>query len=138
MNYSRIIGEAPMRMMNPFVMVSRLDMWFLELATVGSDFRRLPSGFWNIGVFIEQRGGPGAPEVGTTHQGAAGPPSAPWWVVLPSEHPQGASSTHWMSSSPKKISKKFRCVWTPFGIDLMRCKKTCRKQQLALGTMSIG
>ena len=41
-NYSRIIGEAPMRMMNPSVMVSRSDLWFLELAAAGIDFRRLP------------------------------------------------------------------------------------------------
>jgi len=27
-----------------------------------------------------------ATEVGTTHQRAPGPPSAPWWVVLPSEN----------------------------------------------------
>jgi hypothetical protein len=59
MNYSHIIGEAPMRMMNPSVMVSRLDLWFLELAAAGIDFRRLPQGFWNIGVFIEQRGSAG-------------------------------------------------------------------------------
>ena len=39
MNYSHIIGEAPMRMMNPFVMVSRLDLVFLELAVAGIDFR---------------------------------------------------------------------------------------------------
>src|SRR3989337_2978226 len=32
MNYSRIIREAPMRMMNPSVMVSRLDLVVLELA----------------------------------------------------------------------------------------------------------
>ena len=31
MNNSRIIGEAPMDMMNPFVMVSRLDLVVLEL-----------------------------------------------------------------------------------------------------------
>ena len=29
-----------------------------------------------------------ATEVGTTHQGTPGGPDAPWWVVLPSEHPQ--------------------------------------------------
>ena len=39
----------------------------LDFAAVGIDFRRLPQGFGNIGVFIEQRGGPGAPEVGATH-----------------------------------------------------------------------
>ncbi|EMS52604.1 hypothetical protein TRIUR3_10436 [Triticum urartu] len=29
-----------------------------------------------------------AAEVGTTHLGAPGLPGVPWWVVLPSEHPQ--------------------------------------------------
>ena len=46
-----------MRMMNPSVMVSRLDLVVLELAAAGIVFRRLPYGFWNIGVFVEQRGG---------------------------------------------------------------------------------
>ena len=41
MNYSRIIGEAPMRMMNPSVMVSRLYLWFLELVAAGIVFRQL-------------------------------------------------------------------------------------------------
>ena len=36
MNYSRIIGEAPMRMMNPSVMVSRLDLVVLELIFIDS------------------------------------------------------------------------------------------------------
>ena len=58
-------------------MVSRLDLVFLELAAAGIYFRRLTQGFSNIGVFIEQRGGPGAPEVGTTHQGVPGPLGAP-------------------------------------------------------------
>ena len=31
-----------MGMMNPSVMVSRLDLWFLELAAAGIDFRQLP------------------------------------------------------------------------------------------------
>src|SRR3990170_6037375 len=42
MNYSRIIGEAPMRMMNPSMMVSRLDLVVLELVAAGIIFRRLP------------------------------------------------------------------------------------------------
>ena len=62
-----------MDMMHPSEMVSRLDPVFLDSAAAGIDFRRLPQGFWNIGVFIEQRDGSGAPEVGT---------------MLPSEHPQ--------------------------------------------------
>ena len=31
MNYSHIIGEAPMRMVNPSVMVSRFIWWFWTL-----------------------------------------------------------------------------------------------------------
>jgi len=42
MNYSRIIGEAPLRMMNPSVIVSRMDLVVLELAAAGIDFRQLP------------------------------------------------------------------------------------------------
>ena len=38
MNYPRIIGEAPMRMMNPSVMVPRLDLVVLELAAAGICF----------------------------------------------------------------------------------------------------
>ena len=26
----------------------------------------------------------------------------------------------------KKISKKFHCIWTPFGIDFLRCKKQAK------------
>ena len=40
--YPHIIGEAPMDMMNPSVMVSRLDLVVLELPAAGVDFRRLP------------------------------------------------------------------------------------------------
>ena len=41
-DYSRIIGEAPMKKMNPSVMVFRLDLEVLELAVAGIVFRRLP------------------------------------------------------------------------------------------------
>jgi hypothetical protein len=54
MNYSRIIGEAPMDMVKPSEMVSRLDLVVLELAAAGMVFRRLPEGFWDFRVFIEQ------------------------------------------------------------------------------------
>ena len=81
-------------------MVSRLDLVVLDSAAAGSIFHRLPWGFGNIGVFIEQRGGPGAPEVGTTHQGTPGPPGSPWWVVLSSEDPPGAARAHYVPSGP--------------------------------------
>jgi hypothetical protein len=41
MDYSRIIGEAPMDMVEPSEMVSRLDLVVLELAVPGIVFRRL-------------------------------------------------------------------------------------------------
>ena len=50
-------------------------------------------------------------------------PGAPWWVVPPSGHPSGTSSAHLMSSGPEKIHKKFRYIWTLFGIDFLPCKK---------------
>ena len=34
-NYSRIIGEAPMEVANPSVMVSRLDLVVLDSAAAG-------------------------------------------------------------------------------------------------------
>jgi hypothetical protein len=45
MNYSRIITEAPMGMMKPSEMVSRLDLVILELAVAGIVFRSTPRGF---------------------------------------------------------------------------------------------
>ena len=61
-----------MDMMNPSKMVSRFDLVFLELAATGIDFRRLPYGFWNIGGFIEQKGGAGG------HRGGHNPPGRVW------------------------------------------------------------
>ena len=37
-NYSRIIGEAPMEVVNPSVMVSRLDLVVLDSTATGIDF----------------------------------------------------------------------------------------------------
>ena len=79
-----------------------------------------------------------AAEVGTTHQGALGGPGAPRGVVLPSKSTSVTSLAQLVSSGPEKISKKFHCVWTLFGTDILRSKKTSKKQQLALGTGSIG
>jgi hypothetical protein len=59
MDDSRIIGEAPMDMVKPPEMVSRLDLVVLELAVTGIVFRRLSYGFWDFRVFMEQRGGGG-------------------------------------------------------------------------------
>ena len=89
-----------MEVVNPSLVVSRLDLVVLDSAAAGIDFRRLPQGFWNIGVFKMKEAAWGAPEVGTTHQGAPGPPGAPWWVLLPLSSPPGASLAHWLSSGP--------------------------------------
>ena len=67
-----------------------------------------------------------AAEVGTTNQGVPGPPGAPRWVVPPSGHPYSTSLAHLVSSGPEIFSKKFRCVWTPFGIDFPRSKKQAK------------
>ena len=112
-----------MRMMNPSVMVSRLDLVVLELAAAGIVFRRLPEGFWIFRVFIEQRAGAGGSRGGHNPPGARGPPCAPWWVVPPSEPPSGTFLAQQVCSGLEKFSKKFCCVWTPFGIDFLRSKK---------------
>ena len=61
-----------MEVVNPSVMVSKLDLVVLDSAAAGIDFRRLPLDFWNIGVFIEQRGGAGG------HRGGHNPPGRAW------------------------------------------------------------
>ena len=44
-------------------------------------------------------------------------------IFIPtSEHPSGTFLAHTVSSGPEKIHKKVRCIWTPFGIDFLRCK----------------
>ena len=68
----------------------------------------------------------GHPEEGTTHQGAPGASGAPWWVVVSSALLSGTCLPHWMSFGPKKISKKFRRDWTPFGTDILRSKKQAK------------
>ena len=41
-NYSRIIGEAPMEVVNPSMMVSRSDLVVLDSTVARIDFHRLP------------------------------------------------------------------------------------------------
>ena len=131
MNYSRIIKEASMRMMNPSVMVSRLDMVFLELAAAGIDFCRLPQGFWNFGVFIVQRGRAGG------HRGGHNPPGHAW----ASRHAL-VSCAHlglplWYFFGPLDVfwSKKVHKSFTAFGLCLVFifCELK-NKQKIASGT----
>ena len=80
----------------------------LHSTTTGIYFRRLPEGFWNIGVFIEQRGAGG-------HRGGHNPPGRALVGCAPLGAPPGASPAHWMSSGPKKSTKSF----TAFGLRLV-------------------
>ena len=88
-----------------------------------------PLGFWDfLGIYRAKRRFGGHPRW-------AQPTRAR--LVLHSEHPSGASLAHWISSGPKKSTKSF----TAFGLRLIliTCNvKNMQKQQLALGTMSIG
>ena len=115
-----------MEVVNPSMTVSRLDLVVLDSAAAGIYFRRLPKGFWNIGVFIEQRGGSG----GT--RGGHNPPGRAWAPrrTLVGCAPLGAPLWYFLGRScvfrSKKISKKFHCVWTLFGIDFLRSKKQAK------------
>ena len=75
-----------MDMMNPSVMVSSLDLVLLDSAVAGSIFRRSPRVSGILGVFIEQRGGPGVT------QGGHNPPGRAWasWRALVGCAPLGA------------------------------------------------
>ena len=82
-----------------------------------------------------QRGGVGG------HRGGHNPPGrarGAWHALVgcaPLGAPPGAALAQWVPSGPKKISVKFRGVWTPFDIDFLRCKKQAKK---ATGTGLIG
>ena len=96
-------------------MVSRLDLVVLDSAAAGIDFCRLPMGFYNIGVFIEQRGGPG----GT--RGGHNPPERAWTSrrSLVGCAPLGAppQALLWptgclpVQKNPQKVSLRLDSVW---------------------------
>jgi hypothetical protein len=114
MDYSRIIGEAPMDMVKPSEMVSRLDLVVLELAAAGIVFQRLPRGFLENREFIELKGGGTEVGVGQHPLAAPGPPGTARWVLPTLASVSDTSFFPRLSSGPKKIHKKFHCVWTPF------------------------
>ena len=99
----------------PSEMVSRLDLVVLDSAAAGWIFRRLFYCFWNIVVFIEQRGGPG----GT--RGGHNPPGRAWasWRALVGcallWAPPGTARAHNVPSSPKKSPWSF----VAFGLRLI-------------------
>ena len=98
MNYSHIIGEAPMRMMNPSVMVSRLDLAVWNLRRLGLCFVDSPWVFGFFGVFIEQRGSAGGGRGGHN-------PGAPWWVVPTSSAPRTASLLYKYPKNPRTLGE---------------------------------
>ena len=57
----------------------------------------------------------GSPKEGITYQGAPGGPGAPWWVVLPSEHPPEAllrpAGCLLVQKNPQKVSLRLDSVW---------------------------
>ena len=109
MNYSRIIGEAPMRIMNPSVMVSRLDLVLLELAEAGIVFRQLPKGFWNIWVFIGRRGSVGGHRGGLNPPGRAlggcAPLGPPLWYFF------GPLGVFWSRKNLQKVLLHLDSIW---------------------------
>ena len=126
-----------MEVVNPSMTVSRLDLVVLDSEAAGIDFRRLPQGFWNIGVFIEQRGGSGGTRGGHNPPGCVWAPGHALVGAAPLEAPLryflGPLNVFW----PKKCSKSFAV----FGLRLVFISydvKNMQKQQLAHGTMSIG
>src|SRR5215216_2099225 len=102
MKYSRIIGEAPMKMMNPSVMVSRLDLVVLELAAAGIDFSSTPLGFLEYwGIYRAKRW------CGRPPRWAQPTRARPGGLCSPrSPPPSGTSLAQEVSSGLEKISKK--------------------------------
>src|SRR3954471_2693391 len=99
-------------------MVSRLDLVVLDSAAAGLIFHRLPYGFGNIGVFIEQRDGLG----GT--RGGHNPPGRAWasWRALvgcallgaPPKRSLGPLGVFWSIKNLLKVSLHLDSVWYCF------------------------
>ena len=131
-----LCGRCPLR--QSAEKASRLDLVVLELAAAEKVFRGLPRGFWDLWVFIEAELGQTEPQGPHHPSGRAYPLGPPWWVVGPCSHVWSSPEASSVPYVQKKISKNFRGIWTPFGIDIMQNQKQAKKQQLALGTELIG
>ena len=117
MNYSRIIGEAPMRMMNPSVMVSRLDLAVLELMAAGIVFRRLPLGFLEyLGINRAKRWCGRPPRWEQLTRACLGPQARPGGLCSPRIPPQVLSWPIVCLLVQKKSPKSFAA----FGLRLIR------------------
>jgi len=110
----------------------------LELAAAGIVFRRCSRGFWDFRRFIELRGG------GGSFRGAHHPLGRavhPWRAPLGGgflgtllRFFLGPYAFSWPRKNPQKLVLRLDSVWYGFSVK----QKQGRKQQLALGTMSIG
>ena len=95
--------------------------WFWTLRRLELVFVDPPRVSGILGYLQSKEAVQGAPEVGTTHWGTAGPPGTLWWVLLPSGHPQVLS---WptgcllVEKDPQKVSLRLDSVWYHF----LRCK----------------
>src|SRR4051812_19541003 len=96
------------------MMVNRLDLVVLDSVAAELIFIDSPRVFGILGYLYSKETVRGAPEVGTTHQGAPGPPGARWWVVLPSDHPEAQP---WpfgcllVQKNLRKVSLHLDSVW---------------------------
>jgi hypothetical protein len=104
----------------------------------GIVFRRLSRGFLEIWEFIELRGGGTEGWLGQHPPGHA----RPLWRGLVGVAHLGLCLQYfflspvvfWPKKNPQKVSLHLDSVWYGFSVN----QKQGRKQQLALGTMSIG
>ena len=104
-----------MEVVNPSVMVSRLDLVVLDSDVPGIDFRQFPSGFCNIGVFIEQRVGSGGhPRWAQPTRARPGLQARPGGFFSPRSTPQALlqpTRCLLVQKNPQKVSLRLDSVW---------------------------
>jgi len=115
------------RWWTPSEMVSRLDLVVLDSAAAGWIFHRIPYGFGNIGVFIEQRGGPGAPEWAQPTKARLGLLARPGGLCSPRSTPQaqpGPIMFLLVQKNLRKVSLRLDSVWYWFSVMYKNMQKT--------------
>ena len=126
-----------MEVVNPSVMVSRLDLVVLDSAAAGIDFSSTPLGFLEYwGIYRAKRRSGGHPRWVQPTRARLGLLARPGGLWPPRGTPQ-VQPAHCLPSGPKNSSSSF----VAFGLRLILLfsdVKNMGKQQLALGTMSIG
>ena len=132
-NYSRIIGEAPMRMMNPSVMVLDWILRFWNLRRPDVFFIDSSRVLEYLGIYRAQRWWrrfPRRPQPTRARPGPLARPGVLWAAWPPS----------WLLLWPtgfllvQKNLQKVSSPLDPFGIDFMRSKKQAKT---ATGTLAL-